>query len=106
MFRQQFPALGLSLECGTDAVPTDGKYHLLVHGEVVKTFTSERSAMREYDALRKRLIAETGWRPEYTPPSREELWSRIRTEADAKAVQRESSQSKRANRTRKGGPGR
>lgn len=106
MFRQSFPDLGLSLERGTENVPDDGRYHLSIHGEIVESFGAERSALKAYETLRQRLIIETGWSPDSTTPGKDELLARARAEADARAVQRESTRDKRANRTRKGGPGR
>lgn len=106
MFRVEFPALGLSLERATEAVPQDGMYHLLMQGKVVESFAKERPAIRAYEDLRQRLIQETGWTPDRPPPDRTDMLRRLRQELDARAVQAESSRSKHANRTRKGGPGR
>lgn len=105
MYRQRFPALALSLERGTEDVPDDGRYHLLVHGEVVESFARERPAVSAYEAMRKRLIAETGWTPESEPPSRDEVLARLRAEWDVRAVQADASRSKRAKAVRKGGKG-
>lgn len=105
MYRQRFPALALSLERGTEDVPDDGRYHLVVHGEVVESFPRERPATTAYEEMRRRLIAETGWTPELAPPSRDEVLARLRAESDVKAVQADSSRSKRAKAVRKGGKG-
>ena len=106
MYRQAFPALGLSLESGTEAVPVDGMYHLLLHGEIVESFSEERQARRAYDDVRLRLIQETGWRPESPPPDRAELLRRLRAELDVRAVQAATARGKRASSIKKGGPGR
>jgi hypothetical protein len=41
---------GLSVEKGTDRVPDDGKYHLLVDGEIVLSTTVEALALAEMAA--------------------------------------------------------
>lgn len=106
LFKQEFPALELSLERGTDRVPHDGHYHLVVAGQVVSSHASEGAATKEYARLRARLIEEVGWNPSSAPVSRDVLLNRLRLEADAHGVLAESTRNKRANRTRKGGKGR
>lgn len=63
--KQYVPALGISLECGTDAVPKDGRYHVMMNGEVVASFRSQNAALRRY----KGLIAEAGGYPKPEKPS-------------------------------------
>ncbi len=56
VFRQSFPAADLSLERGTDAVPSDGLFHLLVSGRIVKSFRSAKAARAEYQKLRRAYL--------------------------------------------------
>jgi hypothetical protein len=47
--------LGLSLEQGTENVPDDNKYYLLLHGETVRSFSSQKKAMEGFNRLREEL---------------------------------------------------
>lgn len=105
VYRQAFPALGLSIEQGTENVPDDGRYHLLVHGETMNHFPNEAAALRGYEEARRRLIKETGWVPSSPAPKRDEILARLRAEMDLRAVQADASRSKKAKATKKGGKG-
>lgn len=59
-YRQHLPALDLSLERETERVPHDGYWYLLRGGEQVGRFRSERAARDAW----KRVVDESGWRPE------------------------------------------
>lgn len=56
VFRQSFPAANLSLERATENVPDDGRCHLIVNGEIVKSFRSEKAAQAEYQTLRRAYL--------------------------------------------------
>jgi hypothetical protein len=52
------PKYGLSLEKGTDGVPDDGRYHLLVDGEIVLSTTVEALALAEMEEVKAARQAE------------------------------------------------
>ncbi len=62
-YTQKFPALDLEIRFETAGVPADGKYYVLVGGEVIGAFPRLRNAQERY----KRYIDESGWRP---PPKK------------------------------------
>lgn len=105
LFRQEFPALGLSLEKATENVEDDGRFYLIVHGVIIDSFLSERVALARYEKERKRLIKATGWAPSSPPPDPGALLRRMREEDDARAVKAESVRSKRSKALKKGGKG-
>lgn len=47
----------MSLERGTENVPDDGHYYLIVRGEIAKRFRNEKAARTEYLALRAVYLA-------------------------------------------------
>jgi len=57
-FRQSFPAAGVSLERGTENVPDDGRFHLVVDGKVAESFRSEKQAQQRYQELRQAYLSE------------------------------------------------
>lgn len=58
-YRQAIPAIGLSLERYTGAVPDDGYYYVLKDGEVKGRFRTLRQAQAKY----KELLAASGYQP-------------------------------------------
>jgi hypothetical protein len=50
---------GLSVEKGTDLVPDDGRYHLLVDGEIVLSTTVEALALVEMEEAKAARQAES-----------------------------------------------
>ena len=84
MFKQGVSRVGLSIEMGTEAVPNDGQYHVLLDGRVVFNSSSKAKALREYLKRRDALIATTN----HGAPviDYEELLRRERALADAKSV--------------------
>lgn len=64
------PKYGVAVKRGTPDVPTDGRYHVMVDGEIVYSTTVEASALIEYaerradrmSAGRKTLRAEASYR--------------------------------------------
>jgi hypothetical protein len=50
---------GLSVEKGTDRVPDDGRYHLLVDGEIVLSTTVEALALVEMEEAKAARQAES-----------------------------------------------
>lgn len=59
------PSLNVSLERGTEDVPRDGQYHVVRDGRIVKSFRSEKAALRLYRAL----IEELGGYPKSEQPT-------------------------------------
>lgn len=56
MYKQSFPDLGLSLENGTEDVPQDGRYHVLLNGEIVYSALSRAHAEERYRKLKAELL--------------------------------------------------
>lgn len=81
-YRQTQPAVGLSLERFTDAVPTDGAYYLLLNGEIVGRYRSLKAAKTAWN----HALDTSGWTPpksELNPHDiqmreRRERWARNR----------------------------
>ena len=60
MFKMFYRGAPASLEQGTKAVPDDGKYHLILDGQIVKSFRSLQVARQAY----QKLLADVGFEPE------------------------------------------
>jgi hypothetical protein len=98
--RQAVPVLGLSLERGTEDVPDDGCFHVLLNGTVIFTSASEKNALREYRGIRNRLL----------PPASgsfnvREALGREAAEMEVRRFLADSSRAKRAKALKKGGKG-
>lgn len=52
MYSQRLPSRGLAIEEGTTSVPGDGRYYVLEHGVVRKSFRSLKQATLFYDRLK------------------------------------------------------
>jgi hypothetical protein len=107
-FKQEMPSLQLSVECGTPAVPNDGRFHVLLKGDVRYSSASQRSALEFYKRERDRLFGLHG-RPE--PPTvdsadRQRWIQEQRLEFDLRAMNQELAGTVVANARRKGGKGR
>lgn len=61
-YRRELPDLGLSVERSTEAVPDDGKFHIVKDGRVVDSFKSEARAVARFRAM----ASEMGFRPRST----------------------------------------
>lgn len=48
---------GVSIQRGTSSVPDDGRYHVVVDGEVVLSTTVEAAAIAEFDEIREQRMA-------------------------------------------------
>ena len=99
-YRQAVPALGLSLERGTEDVPDDGRSHVVMHGAVVYTSVSEKDALQEYRRLRDHLLPPTSRSVDVRKILEKEV-----AEQEARRFLADSSRSKRAKALRKGGKG-
>jgi hypothetical protein len=101
VFRQSVPGLGLSLEKATDAVPDDGLYYVILHGEKVLATSSKERALSSYRQLLQQF---GGGRSAAATPSREEILRKLKAEADVSSLQAARSRAKRAHAThRRGG---
>jgi hypothetical protein len=57
-YKQSLPAIGLSLERHTNAVPSDG-YYVLLHGELKGRFKNKATALELY----RKLLKDSGYKP-------------------------------------------
>ena len=73
-YRQYIPHLGLSIELLTEAVPSDGKYHVVRNGEIVGSFRS----LKQAQAIFRQLVQDSGYKP--SPPQSSKTVSEIMTE--------------------------
>lgn len=62
-YSQQLPALDLSIERNTEAVPQDDRYYVLHAGSVKGCFRSLAPAQAQW----KEIVAESGWKPPPPP---------------------------------------
>jgi hypothetical protein len=60
MLKMFYKGTPVSLERGTEAVPNDGKYYLVLGGQIVKSFRSLKAAKQAY----QKLLADIGFEPE------------------------------------------
>jgi hypothetical protein len=103
MFKQQVPTIGLSLEQGTGAVPDDGRFHILIEGEIVFSCKARSTALSRYRELRDGLLSESD--VEQRVPDPAETRRREREFYDFQAVKYESQRERALNAKRKGGKG-
>ena len=106
--KQEMPALKLSLELGTGAVPDNGRYHVLVDGQITFSTLSKAAAEAFYRTERDRLFLVHG-RPEpaeVTADDRRRLIQDARLQWDLRGMNHELARTVVANARRKGGKGR
>jgi hypothetical protein len=103
MFRQQVPAVSLAIEHGTDSVPDDGRFYVLIGTEVVFSSKTKSVALARYRQLRDSLLREAGIEQERPDP--EETRRREREFYDFQAIMSESKRQRALNAKRKGGKG-
>jgi hypothetical protein len=103
MFRQELRTIGLSIEQGTSSVPNDGRFHVVVDGNVVFSSKAKYIALTRYRSLRDELLQRAGI--EQRPPDPEETKRREREFYDLQAVVSESMRQRTINAKRKGGKG-
>jgi hypothetical protein len=99
-YRQAVPTLGLSLERGTDDVPDDSRFHIIMQGAVIFSSESEREALGKYRELRDRLLPSTDRSVDV-----KKILEREVAEQEARRFLADSSRAKRAKALRKGGKG-
>jgi hypothetical protein len=104
MFKQEVPSIGLSIEKDTDAVPHDGRFHLMLKGDLIYSSAAKSTALARYRELRESLLAEAGFQPVAPDPG--EALRRERRFFDLQAVTSESRHQKIAKSQKKGGKGR
>lgn len=83
-YRQAIPRLQLSIERGTESVPEDGCFHVVLKGTEVFASASMREAEREYRQIRDDLLQ--GVTGEFIPKSPEMLARDLKGYIDAKAL--------------------
>ncbi len=88
------------MEYGTESVPDDGCFHVVMAGAVVFTAASEKDALREYRRLRDHLLP-----PMSKSVDVRKILEREVAEQEARRFLAESSRAKRAKALRKGGKG-
>jgi hypothetical protein len=88
------------LEYGTESVPDDDCFHVVMAGAVVFTAASEKDALREYRRLRDHLLP-----PKSKTVDVRKILQREVAEQEAHRFLAESSRAKRAKALRKGGKG-
>lgn len=107
-FKQAMPSLQLSVERGTPDVPDDGRFHVVVAGQIRFSSPSERHALSFYREERDRLYVVHG-RPEpeeMSPEDRQRWIQEQRVQFDLRAMNQDLVRTVVANARRKGGKGR
>lgn len=94
MYRQRIPDLGLSIETGTDAVPDDGQYHVILNQDLVFSSGSQARALSRYRELRDEL---TRGRSNGKTPHPAEILRKLKADGEISALLAASSQAKRSN---------
>ena len=88
------------MEYGTESVPDDGHFHVVMAGAVVFTAASEKDALGEYRRLRDQLLP-----PKSKSVDVRKILEREVAEHEARRFLADSSRAKRAKALRKGGKG-
>ncbi len=99
-YLQAVPSLGLSVQYGTESVPDDGRFHVVMAGAIVFAADSEKDALREYRRLRDRLLP-----PRIRSVDVRKILEREAAEQEARRFLADSSRAKRTKALRKGGKG-
>ena len=79
---QRLPALRLSIERNTPAVPADGRWHLIRNGAEIKSYGSLKAAQEAW----RQIVAESGW----TPPQVDQRSPSEIREAERRAQDRDA----------------
>lgn len=103
MFKQQVPTIGLSIEQATSSVPDDGRFHVVIEGEIVFSSKSRSAALVHYRRLRDDLLRKSGIK--HRVPDPEETKRREREFYDFEAVMSESMRQRTLKAKRRGGKG-
>jgi hypothetical protein len=88
MFKQEVQAISLSLEQGTSSVPDDGRFHVVVDGDVVFSSRARSAALNRYRSIREELLLKAGLEKRQSDP--EETRRREREFYDVQVVMFES----------------
>lgn len=106
MFRQEIPSLRLSVEKGTENVPDDGKYYVIVAREIVFKSASKAAALKAYEKHRVVLLEARGGEPVGEPSvDPAEALRREREHYDMQAVRSDSFARRAAKADTRGGRG-
>jgi hypothetical protein len=87
-FRQAVERIGLSIERGTESVPNDERFHVLLGGQVVYSAASKAKALAEYKRRRDTLLSEAEVEPQTRDPR--EALRRERAERELRAMRSDS----------------
>jgi len=99
MYEKRHHKYSLSIEQGTDAVPDDDQYHVLVNGKIVLSTRVFELAKIIFDEQREELRIAAG------DPDPREILRRESAIRDVSALQGESSAQQSKKSSRRGGPG-
>jgi hypothetical protein len=99
MYEKRHYKYSLSIEQGTDAVPDDDQYHVVVNGEIVLSTRVFELAKIIFEERREELRIAAG------DPDPREVLRRESAIRDAKTLQSESSAQQSRKSSRRGGPG-
>ena len=102
MLKQSVPGLHLSIEEGTQSVPQDGQYHVVLYGVIVLSSTSKSRALSEYRRIRDELLADRP-SPEDLGHDGREVLRREMASREADSFLAQSYSARRAKGMRKGG---
>jgi hypothetical protein len=97
-YRESWPEGQVSLEQGTPAVPDDGRYHIVLEGQVVASYRYLQGALKAYKAKKTEL----GWTPSQRSMTKEQVANMLQDEATTR-YQREASQDYKARAVRDAG---
>jgi hypothetical protein len=99
MYEKRHHKYSLSIEQGTNTVPDDGQYHVLVNGEIVLSTRVFDLAKIIFEEQREELRIAAG------DPDPREILRRESARRDVTALQAESSAHQAKKSRRRGGPG-
>jgi hypothetical protein len=103
-FKQAVPSVGLHIEQGTEAVPNDGAFYVLLQGEIVFQSKTKNRALAEYRRIRDDLLADHPGQ-KLSPDEVRAALARERSSMEVAGMLAASSRNKRAKATAKGGRG-
>jgi hypothetical protein len=99
LYEKRHPKYPLSIEQGTDTVPDDGQYHVVVNGQIVLSTRVFDLAKITFDEQREELRIAAG------DPDPREILRRESGMRDLQALRSESSTLQSKKTRRRGGPG-
>jgi hypothetical protein len=101
VLRQGIPGLGISIEQGTEAVPDDGRFYVIVDSAIVFGSSSRARALTEYRNRRESLLVTQGSLAASVRP--QGVLRRARADSEASAFLAASYGERKRKGMRKGG---